>query len=165
MGSGATLDFYWWVSSSTSCFVTVCNGICEKNLNLDFTKNIDFNLFTQTNLLFLVYFRTFEGNLFMKGNPFIAIIIVHDFVIHVTYVLGRGKHNLIHHVMLEVKFWVQVPENTSIIRTITRLSITTDNLYNRRSLSTQLNAFCKVCKWNTAGRFILIHTSTNNTKY
>ena len=38
LGLDATLSFHWWVSFSTRCSLTVCNGICEmssRNLALE----------------------------------------------------------------------------------------------------------------------------------
>ena len=79
LGLNATLIFHWWVSFSTRCYLTVCNGICEMSFEVISkysSRNIDFTLFTQPKLLFLMYFNTFEGNL----CSFIIIVSFHNFL-------------------------------------------------------------------------------------
>ena len=108
LGLDATLSFY----CSNRCSLTVCNGICEmlfEVISKSSSRNIDFTLFTQPKLLFLMYFNTFKGNL----CSFIIIALFHNFVIHATC-LEKGEPQFTPHVVLELEFLAQLLENTSM---------------------------------------------------
>ena len=76
-------DFYLVPQGTAWCI------ICEISFEViskSSSRNIDFTLFTQPKLLFLMYFNTFKGNL----CSVIIIFLFHYFVIHATC-LEKGE--------------------------------------------------------------------------